>query len=142
MRQADGVEIVRLAPGQEALLQRALTRFRGLDERADDRFLDDRANAAFVALLDGEPIGWAWGHEVLRPNGLTTFVLHEIEVDEGRRRDGVGRALLDAAAADARARGHVRMWLFHHAGSDVARRIHPGAGGEPGPRAGHWWVFE
>jgi GNAT superfamily N-acetyltransferase len=136
------MDVVRLVPGQEALLQKVLTTFRGLDERLDPGFLDDPANLALVALDGDEVIGWCWAHEARRPNGLATFVLYETEVREERRREGIGRLLLDAAAAHARDRGLMRMWLFQHAGSEPARRLYPGAGGEPGPRAGYWWVFE
>ena len=54
----------------------------------------------------------------------------------------LGRDLLDAFAAFARAKGLDAMWLATDAGRDAARRIYPGAGGERHDDGSYWWVFE
>ena len=141
--QTGGVRIVTLGPGDHELLARALAAFRGPDDLPDARFLDDASAFAVVALDDGEAVlGWAWGHELGRPDGLRRFVLEELETEEAARREGVGRLLLDAVVAHARERGLTAMWLYTHAGTDTAARLYPAAGGEPGPKQGFWWVFE
>jgi GNAT superfamily N-acetyltransferase len=140
--QTGGVRIVTLGPGDDDLLARALGAFRGPDDRPDPAFLADPSALAVVALEDETVTGWAWGHELGRPDGLRRFILEELETEEAARRDGVGRLLLDAVVAHARERGLTAMWLYTHAGTDAAARLYPGAGGEPGPKQGFWWVFE
>ena len=134
---------VRLGSGDTDVLARALGAFRGPDDRADPAFLNDPGAFAVVALDDEDAVvGWAWGHELGRPDGLRRFVLEELETGDAARREGVGRLLLDAVVAHARERGLTAMWLYTHAGTDAAARLYPGAGGEPGPKQGFWWVFE
>jgi GNAT superfamily N-acetyltransferase len=136
-------EIRRLGPLDDALLGLALRTFQGPDVPVDERFLTDPSNLAFVGVDgDGSVTGWAWGHELVRPTGMRTMLLYLLETTDGARRDGLGRALLEAFVAEARERGHTKMWLFTDAGSEAAGRLYPGAGGAPGPRMGYWWVFE
>jgi ribosomal protein S18 acetylase RimI-like enzyme len=137
------VRIVTLGPGDADVLARALGAFRGPDDRADPAFLADPSAFAVAAVDDADAvIGWAWGHELGRPDGLRRFVLEELEAQDEARREGAGRLLLDAVVAHARERGLTAMWLYTHAGTDAAARLYPGAGGEPGPKQGFWWVFE
>ena len=70
------------------------------------------------------------------------LLLQRLEVIEAARASGVGRDLLDAFAAFARAKGIGAMWLATDAGRDAARRIYPGAGGERHDDGSYWWVFE
>ena len=110
---------------------------------AADLFLDDARTRAFVATGDdGEPVGFAYGTEILRPEGYLVFALLRLGVIETARRTGAGRDLLDAVAAFARAKGLDAMWLATDAGRDAARRIYPGAGGERHDDGSYWWVFE
>ncbi len=51
-----------------------------------------------------------------------------IGVDPGRQRRGVGRALMDAAAAEARRRGARRLTLRVFAPNAAARRLYASAG--------------
>jgi ribosomal protein S18 acetylase RimI-like enzyme len=136
------VEIRRLGPDDTETLARVLVTFRGPDDRPDPAFLVDGAGVALVAADGDEVLGWAWGHELHRPNGTRTLVLQEIEVVEAQRSQGLGRRLLDAFVTHAHERGLTRMWLFTDAGNEAANRLYRGAGGIPGPRAGYWWVFE
>jgi GNAT superfamily N-acetyltransferase len=135
------VDIRELGPGDEELLHRALRTFKDVDASAPDLFLDDPRNHAFVALDADDVIGWCFGHELLRPEGRWMMVLSGIDVPQERRREGVGRALLDRFVALARSKGHVKMWLLTDAGNDVARRLYEGAGGQATEKIGYWWVF-
>jgi len=135
------VEIRELGPGDEELVHRAVREFRGADAVAPDLFLEDPRAHAIVALEDDELVGWAYGSEVLHPEGRWIVVVLGIEVEPSSRRSGVGRALLERFATLASAKGHERVWLLTDAGADVARRLFPGTSVEPSGSLGHWWVF-
>jgi GNAT superfamily N-acetyltransferase len=135
------VEVRELSPGDEGLVHRAVRAFRDVDAVAPDLFLEDPRAHAIVA-LDGEDLlGWAYGSEVLHPEGRWVVIVLAIEVEPSSRRAGVGRALLERFAALASAKGHERVWLLTDAGAEVARRLFPGASVEPSGSLGHWWVF-
>ncbi len=139
--QAGAVEIRKLEAGDERLLERAVAEFRGESSVAPDIFLGDPRSHAFVAIDDDEVIGWCFGYELFRPEGRWMMLLYQIDVVEERRREGVGRQLLDAFVAFARSKGHEKMWLLTDAGNKAARRLYEGAGGDPSERLGYWWVF-
>jgi GNAT superfamily N-acetyltransferase len=136
------MEIVRLSPADDAVLGGVLAAFRGIDDRPDPAFLADPGTIAFVVHDGGRPMGWAWGHRSTRPDGGLSLVLQEVELTEDARAAGVGKLLMDAFVEEAHALGLHGMWLFTHAGTDVARRIDPRAGDPPGPRTGFRWIFE
>jgi GNAT superfamily N-acetyltransferase len=137
------LEIRKLESHDELLLDEALVTFKGEPSPAPDLFLSDPRAHAYVALEEDRVVGWAYGHELLRPEGRWMMLLYEIEVTEEDRRRGVGRELLQTFVDFARSRGHLKMWLFTDAGDDAARRIYAGAGGDPDDRpVGYWWVFE
>jgi GNAT superfamily N-acetyltransferase len=135
------VDIRELAPGDEELLHRALRAFKDVDAVAPDLFLNEPRTHSFVALDGDDVIGWCFGYELLRPEGRWMMVLSGVDVLKERRREGVGRALLDRFVELARSKGHARMWLLTDAGNDVARRLYEGAGSDPGEKLGYWWVF-
>jgi GNAT superfamily N-acetyltransferase len=135
-------EIRRLGPGDGALLDAAVRAFRGFEQRADHACLADPGALAFVA-LDGDTVtGWAYGHDLPRPVGPPTLVCSELDVAPAARGGGVGRALLEAFAEAARARGATSMWVMTDVDAQVAAHLHPDAGGRPPTLpAGPWWVF-
>jgi len=135
------VEIRELAVGDEELLHRALRTFKDVDAAAPDLFLEDPRTHAFVALDGGAVIGWCYGYELLRPEGRWMMLMQQIDVLPERRREGVGRTLLDTFVALARSKGHQKMWLYTDAGNEAARRLYEGAGGDPTEKLGFWWVF-
>jgi GNAT superfamily N-acetyltransferase len=134
-------EIRELGPGDEAMLARAVTTLRRVDAAAPDLFLADPRSHLLVALDDEEIVGWAYGYELLRPEGRWMMFMQQIDVVVDRRREGIGRALLDRFVEIARSKGHQRMWLYTAAGDAVARRLYRGAGGDPAEKLGYWWVF-
>jgi GNAT superfamily N-acetyltransferase len=135
------VEIRRLGTGDEELLHRVIRTFKDVDAAAPDLFLEDPRTHAFVALDGDDVVGWCFGYELFRPEGRWMMLLYQIDVIEERRRERVGRELLDTFVALARSKGHQKMWLLTDAGSEAARRLYEGAGGEPGEKLGYWWVF-
>ena len=56
------------------------------------------------------------------------LTVNGLAVDPSRRRVGVGRALIDAAAAEASARGARRLTLRVLGPNDAARRLYESAG--------------
>jgi len=135
------VEIRKLEPLEDDLLAAALA---AVDRPAAavDLFLSDPRCHAFIATDGGRPVGFAYGTEMLRPEGYWTVVLQRLEIIEAARASGVGRELLDAFVAFARSKDHRSMWLATDAGRDAARRIYPDAGGERHDDGSYWWVFE
>jgi GNAT superfamily N-acetyltransferase len=134
------VDIRELGSGDEELLHRALRVFQDVEAAAPDLFLNDPHTHAFVAIDGDDVIGWCFGYELFRPEGRWMMVLSGIDVRQERRREGVGRELLDRFVALARSKGHAKMWLLMDAGNHVARRLYEGAG-ESDEKLGYWWVF-
>ncbi|MFD7322872.1 GNAT family N-acetyltransferase [Streptomyces sp. NPDC059875] len=60
---------------------------------------------------DGFPAGLVSGIEMLHPDKGVELCLYELSVDEAYRRRGIGRALTEALAAEARERGCYDMWV-------------------------------
>ncbi len=97
----------------------------------DWRFFNEKVDIrdVIVAVVDGEVAGYvrlgratplAASDHVLMINGLA--------VDPAQQRRGVGRALLDAAVAEARGRGVRRLTLRVLAHNEAAQRLYESAG--------------
>jgi ribosomal protein S18 acetylase RimI-like enzyme len=137
------VDIRKLEPDDVELLDAGMRALKGRTSPAPEMFLRDPRAHAFVAFDGDEVIGCAYGYELFRPDGFWMLVLYELGVVEPYRSEGLGRELLDAYVAFARAKGHEKMWLFTDAGNAAAARLYEGAGGERHEGAvGYWWVFE
>jgi ribosomal protein S18 acetylase RimI-like enzyme len=94
-------------------------------------FFDERTAPAdvLVAEVDGGVAGYAkLGLATELPASAHVRTIAGFAVDPGRQRQGVGRALLDAAAAEARARGATRLTLRVLGGNEGARRLYESAG--------------
>jgi GNAT superfamily N-acetyltransferase len=91
-------------------------------------FLADPYTLLMVAEEDGRVVGVLSGYELVRPDGSRMMLIHQIEVDRPARRRGHGRALLDAALAVARARGHLEVIAPAGPGDPGARALFAGAG--------------
>jgi GNAT superfamily N-acetyltransferase len=91
-------------------------------------FLADPYTLLFVAEEAGTPVGWLYGHELLRPSGGRILLIVRIEVDVPARRRGHGRALIAAALGVARARGHAEVLAPAAAGDPGARALYAGSG--------------
>lgn len=99
------------------------------------------SEAAFAGLLAQpgvflltEPAGFVLGRVILDEAELLTLA-----VDPAARRQGTGRRLLAAFAAEASARGATRAVLEVAAGNAAARALYAGAGwAEAGRRRGYY----
>lgn len=82
-----------------------------------------------VAVLDGVPVGYlCLGHPTPLPENAHVSAIEGFTVAPAWRRRGVGRALLDAAVAEARHRGSHKISLRVLATNARARRVYARAG--------------
>ncbi len=84
-----------------------------------------------VAAQNGDVLGYSYseleGHDYMSLRG-PAGVLHDIVVDPGQRRNGVGRMLLEATLAALEARGAPQIVLWTADRNEAAQRLFAGAG--------------
>lgn len=104
-------------------------------------FLADGDSSAVAAYDDEAPVGWAWGVRIRYPNGRLVTYLHQLDVIESHRRQGIATLLVDAAMTIARQRGCTRFWLSTGAHNDVARSLYERLDGvrKPLGDVNYWW---
>ena len=74
-------------------------------------FLAGPGNHLVLALVDGVPVGFVSGIEIVHPDKELEMLLYELGVDESHRRAGHGRELVLALAAIAVERSCRGMWV-------------------------------
>jgi len=100
-----------------------------LDEAAS--FFDERTSHedVLVAVLDGEVAGYVRLNRASRFHSSDhVLTVNGIAVDPARQGRGVGRALIDAAIAEARRRHARRLTLRVFSPNERARRLYESAG--------------
>ena len=95
------------------------------------RFLDDPTHHLLLARDGGRVVGFVSGVETTHPDKGTEMFLYELGVEEAARRRGHGRALVDALAALARARGCYAMWVLTDADNEAALATYTAGGAAP-----------
>jgi ribosomal protein S18 acetylase RimI-like enzyme len=108
-----GVEIRRCGPADRDAVVRAGALFD--DAPRDDataRFLTAEDHHLLLAFEAGEPVGFVTGVELTHPDKGVEMFLYELAVAEDARRQGTGRALVEALAELARERGCRGMWVL------------------------------
>ncbi|WP_030790222.1 GNAT family N-acetyltransferase [Streptomyces sp. NRRL S-920] len=98
---------------------------------ATRRFLDSPGHHLLLAYEEGSgtPVGFVSGVETVHPDKGTEMFLYELDVAEGFRRRGTGRALVRALAALARERGCAGMWVGVDTDNEAALATYRAAGG-------------
>lgn len=86
-----------------------------------------------MALADDTPAGFVYGHELVHPDGERTMLLYALDVDEAFRRQGHGRALVEAFVAHARDRGCTEVWVLTDDANAPALATYAAAGGRRDP---------
>src|SRR5688500_16595266 len=111
------MEIRRLLPGESAIGLEAIQRLKapdGYPTPAADyvETLLSRTQNVFVVAIDREPIGYALGYlldRVDRDQRMMFF--YEIGVAPSRRREGIGRHLIEVLKAVCRDENVMKMWV-------------------------------
>jgi len=77
------------------------------------------------------------------PDNGTEMFLYELGVEEGYRRRGIGRALVESLRELARERGCSGMWVLTDADNEAALATYRAAGsGAPSPQVMLEWRLE
>jgi ribosomal protein S18 acetylase RimI-like enzyme len=129
------VEIRLLGAGDEHAVLAARPLFDHEPEAdATRRFLAEPTHHLLVAYdAAGVPVGFVSGVEMTHPDKGTEMFLYELGVDEATRRQGIGRALVEALAALAEERGCYDMWTGTDIDNVAARAAYARAGGRTSP---------
>lgn len=131
------------SPVRVDLLRQATVRFARADQV--EAFVEAPATLAFVAVGNpSEVIGWCWGYHLVRPDASAMLYLHGLEVAEEHRRQGHGRALLEAFMAAGRSAGATKMFLSTAEANRPARRLYDSMGGglaAQGPTVNYWFAL-
>lgn len=93
-------------------------------------FLRSKGNHCLVAYVDEEAVGFVTGIEIAHPDKETEMLLYELGVDENRRGQGIGKALVAALEAVARRSGFRGMWVLTEPGNEPALATYRSAGAE------------
>lgn len=93
-----------------------------------ERFLFAPGHLMLIAYVDDIPAGMVSGVEMSHPDKGTEMCLYELSVDEGYRRRGIGRALTEALADEAKARGCYGMWVGVDTDNEAALATYTSAG--------------
>jgi ribosomal protein S18 acetylase RimI-like enzyme len=129
------VEIRRLRPGDERVVEALATRAPQTD------LLGDEQTLFLVAFDGGQPVGFVLAHELPRRHGdPTQLLVYEVDVDEAHHRRGIGKALLGELASIARERGIVEGWVLTDDDNEAAMALYRSAGGI-GPQEVTMWEF-
>lgn len=95
-------------------------------------FADARHHLAVA--LDGETVvGMAAAFHYVHPDKSPELYINEVGVADDHQGQGLGRRMLDALLAHARALGCVAAWVLTEETNLAARRLYASAGGEEQP---------
>lgn len=106
------VEVIRLDRAHQDLATQVVADIKRRPDGDPGRFLDGGDNVAFVAVVDGSAVGWAYGYVLDRPDGDRMMLLYEMEVVAAWRRQGIGRRLVGACREAAKEAECASMWLI------------------------------
>lgn len=94
-----------------------------------DGWLSDPRVHFAVTVVDGPPVGIAYGHTVPLPDGRIEMLLYSLDAAEAHRRRGHGKALVAASIERARALGFGELWVLtepeNEAGNATYRSVGP-----------------
>lgn len=110
-----------------------------LDE--PEAFLREPTSFVLGAYINDAPVGLAWGLQMRSPSGRLTTYLHELDVQENWRRQGIGSALVTEAMNLARLRGSTKFWLSTGGHNETAQALYKSLGGARRPLGdvNYWW---
>lgn len=127
----DEVTLHRVDAGNAALLDR-------VDDDVFDHavrpellaaFLANPANVLMVAVAQGTVIGMATGIAYVHPDKPLQMFVNELGVSARWAGRGIGKRLMSALLARARALGCTEAWVATEEGNAAARAVYAGLGG-------------
>ncbi|GAB3141711.1 hypothetical protein GCM10027290_14900 [Micromonospora sonneratiae] len=92
--------------------------------------LDTPGMLLFTAEADGQPVGWLWLGPTAKADIPEQAWIYNIEVDEGHRGKGYGRAMMKAVERELGDRGYTRLGLNVFGGNSVAIGLYESLGFE------------
>jgi GNAT superfamily N-acetyltransferase len=128
---APSVSVIRATGEHADLAREALTELheRPVDESALREFLGDGRRHLLLAVEDGRAVGSLYGYALRQPYRVEPqFLLYALDVREGFRRRGIGRALVERFGAEARAVGACEVWVLTDASNGAAMRLYERCG--------------
>jgi ribosomal protein S18 acetylase RimI-like enzyme len=133
------MEVRRLRTGESAIGVEAIQRLKAPDgypmptAEYFETFLS-RAGNVFVVAIDPEPIGYAVGYLLDRiDRDQRMLFFYEIGVAPSRRREGVGRRLIEVLKAVCRDENVMKMWVPTARSNVAATALYAGTGAVPLP---------
>ena len=90
------IDLIALGKDQIDLTERVVRSIKHRSAANAAAFLAGDGNVAYAATESDEPIGWAFGYVLDRPDGDRMMLLYEMEVLAAWRRQGIGRRLVGA----------------------------------------------
>jgi aminoglycoside 6'-N-acetyltransferase I len=128
------VEIRVLGPGEAAVLDHVADEVfdNPVDPQWTAEFFADPRHHLAVAIDAGTVVGMASGVHYVHPDKPPELWINEVGVAESHRFRGIGRRLIDALLAHARALGCHEAWVLTEAENMAARRLYARAGGIEG----------
>ncbi len=123
------VDVRWLGSSDEALANRAMHEV--LEETGDiaEGWLADARVHLAVVVVEGAPVGVAYGHTLPLPDGRVEMLLYSLDVLEAHRHRGYGRALVEAFLERTRSLGFDELWVLtdpeNEAGNATYRSVGP-----------------
>jgi ribosomal protein S18 acetylase RimI-like enzyme len=124
------------------LLGQAVRKFMGGE--GGSAYAGAPGSLAFVACVGDEVVGWCWGYHLIRPDDSSMVYVHQLKVDSAYRRQGIGRALVEAFMGAGVAAGASKMFLTTGADNSAARSLYDSLGGglaAQGPTVNYWFLL-
>lgn len=106
-------------------------------------YLGDPRNVTFLAWEGGRVVGFLRGTELGQWKGpRKQMLLYEVEVEDGFRRKGVGRALVEALLAHCRERDFEEVFVFtDDPGNQAAHALYMSTGGRTETKGDRMYVY-
>ncbi len=92
-------------------------------------FIADSATFTLGLYHDDQPMAISWGYRLRLPTGARSVLVHDIQVQEDHRQQGLGRQLLKAVLQLARDEGQHHVWGIVEADNAAAHALARSAGG-------------
>ena len=133
---------VRVEMAGPVAVEQAVSKFMGV--KAGQAYAVSPSTMTFVAQAEDEIAGWCWGYELVRPDDSSMLYLHQLEVDEAHRRQGIARDLMTAFMTAGASSGATKMFLTTGADNTPARTLYESMGGglaSQGPTVNYWFML-